>query len=90
MKQLLPYIQISTHESGRVFLVIGDYELFDHMDDYLSDHFDIGYESRSSVEREGGEIITMYFPPNVSFEQVEAAVCTLTAEEVEEIYGLNN
>ena len=90
MKQIRPHIQISTHESGRVFLVIGDYELFDYIDDYLSDNFDIEYECISSSEREGGKIITMYFPLGVSLKQVESAVSTLTAEEVEEIYRLNN
>ncbi|WP_372872860.1 hypothetical protein [Shewanella sp.] len=90
MEQLLPHIQISTDESGRVFLVVGDYELFDYIDDYLSDSFDIVYEYRKSAERVGGEIITMYFPSHISIAHLKSAVSSLTADEVEEIYHLNN
>lgn len=55
MTQLLPHIQIGLHESGRVFLVIDDYELFDFVGDYLADKFDIVSESYALKEGEGGE-----------------------------------
>ncbi|PKN47283.1 MAG: hypothetical protein CVU59_03440 [Deltaproteobacteria bacterium HGW-Deltaproteobacteria-17] len=90
MTQLLPHIKIETHESGRVFLVIDDYELFDFIDDYLAEKFEIFSESRTSKEREGGEVISLYFPIGVTVEQVSGAISSLSAAEVEEIYRLNN
>ncbi len=61
MKLLLPH-HIGLDGQRRVLLVIDDYELFDFISDYLGDDCDLRHEYQSSVQRPGGEIVTMYFP----------------------------
>lgn len=90
MKQILPHISIGMHDDGRTILVVDDYELFDFVDDYLTDDCDLAYEFRTSTERSGGEIITMYFPSAVIGSEIEGAVLRLDVTEVERIYKLNN
>ncbi len=90
MRQLLPHISIGTHESGRVFLEIEDYELFDFIDDYLTEKCDIPCESRNSRERPGGEIITLYFPMGTTTQQIEEKLVELPTAEIIRIYSLNN
>ena len=90
MKQVLPYIKIDQDENGRIFLVIEDYELFDFIDDFLSEKCDLSYEYRNSIDRVGGEIISMHFPISVSFKDVEESLMTLSSAEIEDIYRLNN
>jgi hypothetical protein len=90
VKEILPHISIGTHESGCVVLEIEDYELFDFIDDYLTDDCDILYEARTVRERPGGEIITMYFSHSVSEREIERHLAKLAPEEIESIYKLNN
>jgi hypothetical protein len=89
-KELLPHIQIGSSEDGRVYLVIDDLELFDFIDDHLTEECSIFSESHTSEVREGGEIITLYFPISVEMKQVEEGLAKLTTESVEEIYRINN
>jgi hypothetical protein len=90
MRPLLPYIQIGRDEGGRVFLVIGDYELFDFISDYLGDECDLPHEYQKSAARHGGEIITMFFPLAVTPAEVEVHLLRLSPAEIERIYRLNN
>jgi len=90
MKQVLPHVQIGLSDDGRVLVVVGDYELCDFIEDYLGDECDLPYEYRSTIERPGGEIITMYFPVSVRFSDVEANLAKLSPQRIEDIYRLNN
>ena len=90
MKQLFPHISIDTHESGRVILVVEDYELFDFIEDYLNEEIEIPYEYITSSERVGGEVITIYFPLSTRITEVESGLLKLSAQEIERIYLLNN
>jgi len=90
VRQLAPHINIGEHESGRVFLEIGDYELFDFLDDFFVDECDLLYESRTGRPRPGGEIITMYFPVGVKASRIEECILRLSVSEIERIYSLNN
>ncbi|MES2048599.1 MAG: hypothetical protein V4447_09375 [Pseudomonadota bacterium] len=90
MKQILPHIKIAQDENGRIFLVVDDYELFDFIDDFLSEKCDISYEYQNSTERNGGEIMNMYFPISVSLKEVEENLMRFSADEIENIYRLNN
>lgn len=62
MKQVLPDIQIGMHNDEHVVVVMGDYELAGSIEDYLGDDCDLPYDYRPTVERQGGEIITLHFP----------------------------
>ena len=90
MKQILPYISVGLDEGNRCVIVIEDYELFDFVEDFLCDECDLSYEYRTSKERPGGEIITMFFPLGVAPEVIEASLSSLSPAEVERIYKLNN
>lgn len=56
MRLLLPHISIGLHDDGRVMLRIEDYELFDFIDDYLTEKCNLSYAGVSFGERPGGEI----------------------------------
>jgi len=90
MKPLLPHISIGADKAGCVILEIEDYELFDFIDDYLTEKCDFPYESQRSRERLGGEVITMRFPREITKEQVEESLMKLSHQEIEAIYRLNN
>ncbi|MDK6078810.1 hypothetical protein [Massilia varians] len=78
------------YDDNPCIVVVEDYELFDFIDDFLGDECDLPYESRTTKERSGGEIITMYFPPAVTLEAIERNLSKLSPEEMEQIYRLNN
>lgn len=90
MKQILPYISVGLDEGNRCVIVVEDYELFDFVEDFLGDECDLSYEYRTSKERPGGEIITMFFLLGVAPGLIEASLSSLSPAEVERIYKLNN
>jgi len=90
VKQILPYISVGLEQGNRCVIVVEDYELFDFVEDFLGDEFNLAYEYRTSKERPGGEIITMFFPLGVAPEIIEASLANLSPAEVERIYKLNN
>lgn len=90
MKKLRPYISIGTNENNRVFIVVEDYELFDFVDDYLTEECDLCYEYRTSQERTNGEIVTMFFPDSIKMMELEEAILLLPEEKIMDIYLLNN
>lgn len=90
MRQLLPHIHIGLNEECRVLLVVGDYELFDFISDYLGDECDLPHEYQSSATRPGGEVITMYFPLHITSIEVEERLLKLSPQEIERVYRLNN
>ncbi|MCE3262125.1 MAG: hypothetical protein K0R43_1204 [Pseudoduganella sp.] len=90
MKQVLPHIQIGLHNDEHVIVVVGDYELADFIEDYLGDDCDLPYDYRTTVERPGGEIITLHFPASAQLQQIEGSLAKLSSDEIEGIYRLNN
>ncbi|MBS0193920.1 MAG: hypothetical protein JSR34_06710 [Proteobacteria bacterium] len=90
MREILPHIKIGSLELGGVALIIDDFELFDFIEDYLIEECDIEYTWRSSVNRIGGEIITLYFSNPTTSEQLESVLLKLSSKEIEAIYRLNN
>ncbi len=90
MKQVLPHIQIGRHDDEHVIVEVGDYELADFIEDYLGDDCDLRYDYRTSVERPGGEIITLHFPASALLQEIEDCLTKLSSDEVEDIFRLNN
>jgi hypothetical protein len=90
MKQVLPHIQIGLHNGEHVVLVVGDYELADFIEDYLGDDCDLPYDYRTTVERPGGEIITLHFPASAVLQEIEDSLTKLSSDEIEDVYRLNN
>lgn len=90
MNQILPYISVGLNDENRCIVVVEDYELFDFIDDFLTEECDLIHEYRTTRERPGGEIITMYFPLGVTHKTVEQNLLQLSPAEIEGIYKLNN
>ncbi|MFZ4875853.1 hypothetical protein ACL9RI_12260 [Janthinobacterium sp. Mn2066] len=90
MKQVLPYIQIGFHNDEHVIVVVGDYELADFIEDFLGDDCDLPYDYRTTVERPGGEIVTLHFPASALLQEIEGGLTKLSLDEVDRIYRLNN
>ena len=90
MKQILPYISVGLDEGNRCVIVVEDDELFDFIEDFLGEECDLAYQYRTSKERPGGEIITMFFPLGVAPEIIEASLVNLSPAEVERVYKLNS
>jgi hypothetical protein len=83
-------IHIGLSDHWRVLVVVGDYELFNFIEEYLVERCDLPSEYRTMIERPGGEIITMYFPVSVTLADVEASLMTLSQQTIEDVYRLNN
>lgn len=90
MNQILPYIHVGLDDDNRCIVVVEDYELCDFIEDFLGDECDLPYEYRTSRERPGGEVITMYFPLAVTPALIERSLMKLSSAEIERIYGFNN
>lgn len=90
VNQIFPYISVGLDDKNRCIVVVEDYELFDFIDDFLGDECDLPYDYRTTKERLGGEIVTMYFPPDVTPETIERNLLKLSPGEIERIYKLNN
>jgi hypothetical protein len=90
MKQVLPHIAIGLDSDGHVVVVVGDYELADFIEDYLGEECDLPYDYRTTVERSGGEIITLHFPASALLQEIEDSLAKLPSDEIERIYRLNN
>jgi len=90
MKQVFPHIQIGLYDDEHVIVVVSDYELADFIEDYLGDDCDLPYDYRTTLERPGGEIVTLYFPTSARLQEIEDSLTKLSSEEIERIYRLNN
>lgn len=90
MKHIFPHLQIGVHDDQHVIVVVDDYELADFIDDYLGDDCNLPYDYRTTLERPGGEIITMHFPASARLQEIEDSLAKLSAEEIEGIYRINN
>ncbi|GAA4342494.1 hypothetical protein [Kangiella taiwanensis] len=90
MKKVLPHIEIGHDQYGAVAVSVEDYELFDFIDDYITEECDLDWNSLSISENEQGEIHTMHLDQKHTIEEVEVALLKLDQKEIERIYALNN
>lgn len=90
MKKILPHIEIGLDQYGAVAVSVEDYELFDFIDDYITEVCDLDWQDKTMKENEQGEVHTMYFNPKHSLAEVEGALLKLDPEEIKNIYAINN
>jgi hypothetical protein len=84
----LDHIRIENRE-GSVAVVIDDYELFDYVDDFLTER-GLEYDHLSESEIAGRRIFTMHFPATVLTEQISTVLTQLPPDEIQRIWRLNN
>lgn len=77
------------HDGERVQVVVDDYEVFDFLDDFMTDA-GLEYDYRSEEDRHGRKHFLMHFRPTISAEQVSDTLKRIDAEEVNRIWSLNN
>lgn len=86
----LPHIKIGSWKSDQVVLEIEDTEVFDYIEDYLTEKCDIRYQFME--ESTGGDqnIYKLYFPKSFSREDIESELFKLEPQKIERIYNINN
>ena len=87
--QTLPHIRVETDED-HVVVRVGDYELFDYVDDCLTEGWSLESAYLTESVENGQRVHSMHYPPSVRQEYVERAVSSLSRDEVERIWRLNN
>ena len=80
------HIVIGQDSSGEIYIDIDDYELMDHIEDYLS--YECGIENEGHQELKDG--YRMFIGDNYSFEHIKNLILKLSIQEIEEIYKLGN
>lgn len=90
MKKILPHIEIGLDQYGTVVVSVEDYELFDFIDDYITEECDLDWQGKTVRKNAQGKVHTMHFDAKHSLTEVEGALLKLDPEEVEKIYAINN
>ncbi|MEM6290964.1 MAG: hypothetical protein AAGA54_06845 [Myxococcota bacterium] len=78
-----------TATSSKVELVVDDYELFDYLDDLLTER-GLEYEFSSEQIYEGRKVYKMHFGECVAEAELAEVVERLPQQEIERISALNN
>ena len=86
----LPHINLGTDAEGRLFVSVEDTELFDYVDDYLTEKCNIEYEHLVPSESNGVSVYTLFFSKKIKEKEIESALSKLSVVEVEKIYNINN
>jgi len=82
------HIEIRAVEE-RIEVIVDDYELFDYVDDLLTDR-GLEYEFTSEEERDGRWFHKMHFGGDVTQAQLSDVVEAIPQDEIERIWRLNN
>jgi hypothetical protein len=83
------HIQIRLSELGKPLLRIDDWEVFDFVDDFLTDRNFI-YDFFTTESIDGKETFIMHFNDQPSYEALKEIVSTISQEAIEEIWLINN
>ena len=86
----IPHVNIGTDTKGIIFVKVEDTEVFDYVDDYLTEECDIEYEHVVTSENNGIPIYTMYFPKETNIHVITTVLMTLSVMYIEKIYNINN
>lgn len=74
---------------GHPTIAIDDWELFDFIEDHLTDH-DLEYDHFTEEEAGGIRQFVMHFLGNVNFVRLNEVMDLIDPEEVERIWKINN
>ncbi len=90
MRKILPHIAIGLSETGGIDISVEDAELFDYVDDHLTEQCNVEYEWCKFADPPGSYAAVMHFAETYSLTQLETHLLELPREEVERIYAINN
>jgi len=86
----MPYINIGTNAKGNLYVAVESTELFDYVDDYLTEECSIEYEHVIESEYNGVPVYTMIFSKEINSIVLETVLNNLSIVEIEKIYNINN
>jgi hypothetical protein len=86
----LPHINIGTNTEGNLYVEVEDTELFDYVDDYLTEECSIEYEHVIQTENNGIPVYTMLFSKETNSIVLETILNNISVVEIEKIYKSNN
>ena len=86
----LPHINTGINTEGNLYVAVEDSELFDYIDDYLTEECSIEYEHVISSENNGMSVYTMIFSKETNSIVLETVLNNLSVVEIEKIYKINN
>ena len=83
------HIRIAT-EDDQVIVTVDDTELFDYVEDVLTEKHDLVYEYLTTPMIGSRRFYVMRFPKSVSLGLVSDAIAELPSDEIQRIWLLNN
>jgi hypothetical protein len=86
----IPHVNIGIDTKGIIFVTVEDTEVFDYVDDYLTEECDIEYEHVVTSENNDIPVYTMYFPKETNIHVITTVLMTLSVKNIEKIYNINN
>ncbi len=75
---------------GYVALIVEDTEVFDYVEDLLSEKHDLDYAYFGTSETNGVKTYTLHFPNTSDPTELQAAIDTMDRDELKRIWCLNN
>lgn len=86
----IPHINIDSNSEGNLFVSVEDTELFDYVDDYLTEECNIEYDHVIESENNGVPVYTMIFSKETNKIVLETVISNISITEIEKIYNINN
>jgi len=86
----LPHVFLKEIERESTVIDIDDHELFDFVEDYLTEECDLEYATMQKIENQSKTVYRMKFPTGISFSALQTALKRLDPAKIEEIYKINN
>ena len=86
----IPHISFGTDPDSYLYVTVEDTELFDYVDDYLTEECRIEYSNVTSSEINNVSIYTMIFPKETNVHVLSKVIKDLPISEIERIYKKNN
>ena len=83
----IPHVNIGTNTDGNLYVEVEGTELFDYVDDYLTEECSIEFEHVISSENNGLPVYTMLFSKETNSIVLETVLNSLSVVEIEKIYN---
>jgi hypothetical protein len=83
-KEFTTHIILEENQDGKLLITVDDYELFDIIDDILTEQFDIDFLLQNL------EVEYVLHLENTNFDTVDDILSSLDECEIERIFRLNN
>ena len=92
MKDTQPYIKIKKNKKNETIILVKDYELFDFINDYLSEERYFDFEAFMGIDNHTDE--NKWNEINMgtkhSVEKLKKEIQRINGNKIEQIYNLNN